>query len=233
VNIAIVEDDLLQRTALRNWLESAGHHCDSFNSGIDFTRKRRRGDYEFLLFDWGLPGMSGIELLTWLRSQLQDNTPVIFITTRDAEEDIVQALNKGADDYLIKPARGQELLARIDALARRIPSSAQSANQQYGNILITPHESAIQLNGEQVALTQKEYVLACYLLQHIGQLISRDELMAGVWGRNHRIHTRTIDTHISRLRKKLQLTPDNDWRLSAIYQYGYRLDHRLEERTIG
>jgi two-component system response regulator RegX3 len=233
VNIAIVEDDLLQRTALRNWLENAGHHCDSFNSGIDFTRKRRRGDYEFLLFDWGLPGMSGIELLTWLRSQLQDNTPVIFITARDAEEDIVLALRKGADDYLVKPARKQELLARIDAMARRLPHPVQADDQHYGNILITPKASAIHINGEQVELTQKEYVLACYLLQNIGKLISRNELMTEVWGHSTKMHTRTIDTHISRLRKKLNLTPDNDWQLSAVYQYGYRLDRSVEGKIVG
>ena len=230
MNIAIVEDDLLQRTALRNWLEDAGHRCRSFNSGIDFIRQAQRAEYQLLLFDWELPGMSGIELLTWLRLQRRDTTPVIFITARAAEEDIVLALKKGADDYLVKPARKQELLARIEALVRRLPAAAppqqpHDTDQHYHNILITPRQGAIRINGEAVELTQKEFLLADYLLHNIGKLISRTELMREVWGENSKVQTRTVDTHISRLRKKLNLTPDNNWQLSAIYQYGYRLDH--------
>jgi two-component system response regulator RegX3 len=230
MNIAIVEDDPLQRRALRNWLEDAGHCCNSFDSGSDFTQTMQRGDYQFLLFDWELPGMSGIELLTWLRAQINDHTPVIFITARDREEDIVLALRQGADDYLVKPARKQELLARIDALARRMPPATHSGNQYFGNLLITPQEGSIHLNGEQVALTQKEYLLARYLLANIGKPISRGELMTAVWGHSNNVHTRSIDTHISRLRNKLRLTPDNNWQLSAVYQYGYRLDHGLHEK---
>lgn len=230
MNIAIIEDDPLQRTALRNWLEDAGHRCRSFDSAVDFTHHAQRADYQLLLFDWELPGMSGIELLTWLRLRLRDNTPVIFITARATEEDIVLALNRGADDYLVKPARKQELLARIEALVRRLPATAppgqpHNVDQQYHNILITPRQGAIRINGEAVELTQKEYLLADYLLKNIGKLITRTELMREVWGHDSKVQTRTVDTHISRLRKKLKLTPDNNWQLSAIYQYGYRLNH--------
>lgn len=233
MHIAIVEDDPLQRTLLRNWLEDAGHNCDSFHNGTDFSQTMQRGAYQFLLFDWELPGMNGIELLSWLRAKLHDHTPVIFITARDSEEDMVLALRRGADDYMVKPPRKQELLARIDALIRRLPPSARTDNKHYGNILISPQESAIHINGKAVELTQKEYVLARYLLENIGKLISRGELMTEVWGHRDKMHTRTIDTHISRLRKKLHLTPDNDWQLSAVYQYGYRLDHGLNEKVPG
>lgn len=224
MNIAIVEDDLLQRTALRNWLEDAGHHCSSFDSGTDFTQRAKRNDYQVLLFDWHLPGMNGIDLLSWLRGQLKDTTPVIFVTSRDAEEDIVLALSRGADDYLTKPARKQELLARINALARRTNTSPEPKNQDYGNIQIDNLRREITLHGNTIELTQKEFALAAYLLENSGKLLSRDELLENVWGKEGQGHSRTVDTHISRLRKKLALTQDNGWQLSAIYQYGYRLD---------
>jgi two-component system response regulator RegX3 len=224
VNIAIVEDDPLQQTALRTWLEEAGHVCDSFDNGSDFTRKAQHGNYQVLIFDWELPGVSGIDLLTWLRSHLQDNTPVIFITSRDSEKDIVLALSKGADDYLIKPARKQELLARIDALSRRTPNVATTTILNFNPILINTQRQEITLDEIRIELTRKEFSLACYLLNNIGKLLSRNEILLHVWGHSNTRHTRTLDTHISRLRKKLQLTREQGWHLAAIYQSGYRLD---------
>lgn len=223
MNIGIIEDDLLQRTALKNWLDETGHRCQCFDSGIDFTHHARCGDYDLLLLDWEMPVMNGIELLQWIRLQLQDSTPVIFITARDTEEDIVTALGCGADDYLVKPARKHELLARINAVMRRSSSQEQRA-LRYGNLCIDPTKREVQLDGDRVDLTHKEYDLACYLLGNIGKLHSRQVLLENVWGHGEKTHSRTVDTHISRLRKKLALTEENGWQLSAVYQYGYRLD---------
>lgn len=224
MRIAIVEDDLLQRTTLHNWLEDAGHHCDSYHSGTAFIQEAQCADYQLMLFDWGLPGISGIELLGWLRSQQCDNTPVIFVTAHDSEEEIVKALRHGADDYLVKPARRQELLARIDALLRRATEVKPVTVRRFGNIEIDTQRQEIALDGEVIELTQKEYGLAHYLLNNTGKLLSRDELLENVWGHHHNLHTRTVDTHISRLRKKLRLTRESGWHLGAVYQYGYRLD---------
>jgi two-component system response regulator RegX3 len=225
MRIAIVEDDLLQRTTLHNWLQHAGHHCDSYRSGTEFIEEGRRADYQLMLFDWGLPGISGMELLDWLRSQQQDNTPVIFVTAHDAEEEIVKALRHGADDYLVKPARRKELLARIDALLRRATPQIAVSVHRFGNIEVDTLRQEITLDGEMIELTQKEYNLAHYLLENSGKLLSRHELLENVWGHNHDLHTRTVDTHISRLRKKLRLTREQGWHLGAVYQYGYRLDN--------
>ena len=232
MNIGIVEDDLLQRTALRNWLEEAGHVCRCFNSGDEFEQSAQPGEYQILLFDWGLPGTSGIDLLSWLRTRQQDDTPVIFITAHDAEEDIVLALKRGADDYLVKPARRQELLARIEALARRYPGSSNSV-RRFGDITIDQKHQEIHMSGEMVELTQKEYTLACFLLENIGKLLARNELLESVWGHATEVQTRTVDTHISRLRKKLQLNRDHGWHLGAVYQYGYRLDRLDETQASG
>jgi len=178
---------------------------------------------QVVLLDWELPGLNGLELLSWLRSQQRDNTPVIFITSRNQEEDIVRALRRGADDYLVKPARRLELLARIEALVRRYRTRA-STPQRFGEIIVDTALQQICLNGAAAELTNKEYLLACYLLENSGRLLSREELLESVWGHASGIQTRTIDTHISRLRKKLQLNRDHGWELVAIYQFGYRLD---------
>lgn len=223
MNIGIVEDNPLQRTALINWLEDAGHRTRSFSSGSEFVQNAQASDYQVLLLDWELPGMSGIDVVSWLRDRQQNTTPVLFITAHDAEEDIVLALKRGADDYLVKPARRQELLARIEALTRRT-SMAAAATHSFGNILVDTRQQTISLNGEPVDMTQKEFSLACYLLQNSGKLLSRSELMENVWGHSRDLNTRTVDTHISRLRKKLRLTREHGWHLGAVYQYGYRLD---------
>jgi DNA-binding response OmpR family regulator len=230
MNIAIVEDDPIQRATLESWLQEAGHDCFSYASAIDFSSKAQRHVYQVILLDWEMPGMSGIELLDSLRNHHKDTTPVIFITMRDNEGDIVRALQQGADDYLVKPARRQELLARIEARTRGTRHE-DSGQRSIGSIQIDNLRQAISVDGSQVKLTQKEFSLACYLLDNRGRLISRKELLENVWGHSGDLNTRTLDTHISRIRKKLCLTPDRNWQLSAIYQHGYRLDHRVEGGT--
>lgn len=226
MNIAIIEDDMLQRTVLKSWLEDAGYRCNGFNDGSHFYERVKPDDYHLLLLDWEMPGMSGIELLGHLHATERNTPPVIFVTSRNSEEDIVRALRQGADDYMVKPARREELLARIEALTRRLASTVQtSANRQYGNIELDHHQHAVFVDGQPITLTHKEFALTRYLLENLGKLLSRDTLLEEVWGHSSNLKTRTVDTHISRLRRKLQLTPAKQWQLSAIYQHGYRLDY--------
>ncbi len=225
MNIAIVEDDPLQFTLVSRWLEAAGHQCHGYPNGETFRRAVPETDHQLLLLDWELPDHSGLDLLEWLRSQPGENLPVMFLTLRDDEEDIVQALRTGADDYLVKPAREQELLARIEALARRSPTNkAADATENIGPFTIQQHSRLLHRDGQPLDLTQKEFALACHLLRNIGKLLTREELLDNVWGHINNSSTRTVDTHISRVRKKLSLVPEQGWQLSAIYQYGYRLD---------
>ncbi len=223
MNIAIVDDDPLQRNLLESWLQDAGYSCDSFDSANDFTSNSDSINYHALLCDWEMPGMSGIDLLQWLRTQQHANTAVIIISSRATEEDISHALRRGADDYVVKPARRGELLARIEARLRRsVPGHREELT--IGNITIDGRRQEISLDGERVELTQKEYTLACYLLENLGRVIPRVELLESVWGHHRQVNTRTLDTHISRLRHKLQLQPNKNWQLNAVYRQGYRLD---------
>ena len=195
-------------------------------------------EFDLLLLDWHLPDTTGIDELDWLRGEKSSNTPVIFITSRDDEESVIEALDHGADDYMVKPVNKGVTLARIKALQRRNTNSesndssasdgekldAQPADiETFEPYEINQPEQRISVNGEAVKLTNKEFELAAYLFRNAGCLISRDRLMEIVWGTTADLNTRTVDTHVSRIRSKLGITPAIGWQLSSIYQRGYRL----------
>jgi DNA-binding response OmpR family regulator len=146
---------------------------------------------------------------------------VIFITARESETDIVNALRSGADDYLIKPPKYQELLARIESLSRRIKPPALL---QIGLYEINQASHQIRFRGEEVELTNREFGLACYMFQNPGKLLSRTHLLEKLWGLNANVDTRTIDTHVSRIRRKLRIMPANGWEIIPVYGFGYRIE---------
>ncbi|MBE0623046.1 MAG: response regulator transcription factor [Burkholderiales bacterium] len=226
MRIALLEDEQDQADLVCAWLKAAGHNCHVFSLGKDLVRAVQRETFDLFLLDWGVPGMSGAEVLTWIRSNVAEPVPVLFVTARQREEDIVHALTNGADDYMIKPLGKLELLARVDALGRRARPSppADEAVLEYGRLSVDCRNRQVKLDGEEVAMTQKDYELALFLLRNIGRLLSRGYILEAVWGQAAEINTRTVDTHVSRIRGKLQLTPENGWRLSAVYQHGYRLE---------
>lgn len=227
MKLALLEDDLDTGAIIKLWLESAGHECEHYETGEQFIDNTQGKGFDMYILDWMLPDISGIDVLRWLRENVGWDTPVLFVTARDSEEDIVHALETGADDYMVKPVKQNELLARISALHRRIKGSSHRETleiQAIGPFNINGHERSISLNGELIDLTQKEFDLAIYLLHNVGRLLSRGHILEEVWGRSAEINTRTVDTHVSRLRNKLKLIPENGWRLNAIYQHGYRLE---------
>ncbi len=150
-------------------------------------------------------------------------------TARGEDRDVVRTLDAGADDYLVKPVKPLELLARITALgrrSRRAPDHAETAS--FGNYDIETSSQTIYYKGKPVPLTQKEFELSAYLFNNIGRLVSRDHLLESVWKRSPKVNTRTVDTHVSRIRNKLQLTRENGWNLKAVYQHGYRLERAID-----
>jgi DNA-binding response OmpR family regulator len=225
MKIALLEDEIDQAKNLSDLLVSANHHCEYFHTGKAFIYAVLHNSYDLLILDWQLPDTDGTEVLKTIRSQLNWRIPVIFLTSRDSEADIITALDAGADDYLVKPARAGELNARINALSRRIGS--QTEEQEVLNI--GPYEinlakRSILASGEEVSLTDKDFDLAVFMFQNIGRLLSRDFLLECVWGISTDINTRTVDTHVSRLRRKLNIKPENGFRIKTIYQHGYRLE---------
>lgn len=232
MRIAIVEDDNEQAVFLEMWIKSLGHDCFIFGDGAQFVQSYAKESFDLVVLDWVLPSMSGIEVLSHVRGSGDHKTPVLFVTAKNSETDIVQGLEAGADDYMSKPLHEPETKARINALLRRSGafSEAESAKIDFSPYEIDTSSRTLSLNGEAIGLTQKEFELILFLLRNEGRVISRGHLLQVVWGTSPNINTRTVDTHISRLRSKLELKPEiTGWELSSIYQHGYRLEKTNKE----
>jgi len=230
LRIAYLEDDKTQAELIRNWLTEAGHTCMHSASGREFMVMMRRETFDLLLLDWEVPDMSGREVLSEVRAS-GNAVPVLFATQRDDEASIVGALKDGADDYMIKPVQKAELLARIDALGRRsgVGEVVPTTIQEVGPWTIDREHRTIRLDGEVVKLTDKDFELASYLFQNVGKLMSRSHLLEKVWGILSAIESRTVDVHISRIRRSLEIRPERGYRIKTIYQHGYRLEATSSE----
>lgn len=225
MDIALLEDNPSDARLIRTFLESAEHKCHVFDKGQLLLDELPRHNYSLIMIDWELPDIPGDQILRWIRNNIGWDLPVIFVTGRDASEDIIAMLDAGADDYMVKPVNLKEMLARITALVRR--SQKQQQNTQVidiGPFLLDFACHRITMAGTEIGLTPKEFELAGYLLNNIGQLISREKLLKEIWGYGPEVQTRTIDIHISRIRKKLSLHEEHGWKLTSIYHKGYRLD---------
>jgi len=222
MNIALLEDELLQAELMQHWLRHADITCVHYATGKAFRAGIVNDSVDLILLDWMLPDDDGLEILVWLRKTLGNAIPVMFVTARSDEEGVGTALDKGADDYLIKPLRRVETLARINALARRGSASSATA-VTLGGVHIDKHHATI--NGEPVDLSDRELTLAIYMLRNHGRLLTRQELQENVWRTSAGFIARAVDTHVSRLRTKLRLTAENGFNLSAIFHRGYRLEY--------
>ncbi|MBL4773335.1 MAG: response regulator transcription factor [Alcanivoracaceae bacterium] len=223
MKIYILEDDTDQSELYAFWLED--YDCHVFDKARDLIKQIPFGAPDILLIDWNLPVVDGLDVLHWLKGSRHENIPVIFLTSRSTEDDIVRALTDGADDYIIKPASEAILKARIKAVTRRLRKINSEDNNDYITIpyLFNHNSNSITFKNTTVSLTNKEYDLALYFFKNEGLLISRDQLLESIWAKSSEISTRTVDTHISRLRKKLLLNGIHGWKLISIYLQGYKL----------
>lgn len=225
LRIAYLEDDPLIAHEVSEWLREAGYDVQHYTDGQEFARAVERGGADACLLDWMLPGLSGPDVLCRLRLQLGANVPpVIFLTGRNAETDVVQALESGADDYLVKPLSRPVLLARLQAVLRRSGTNLPVARLRLGEIEADCSRRQIFVQGERVELTDREPDLALHFLQNVNRLLTRDFLIQTIWGLRPEVETRTVDVHVSALRRKLRLQPESGWRLVSVYGRGYRLE---------
>ncbi len=226
MRIAILEDDAAQAKLVGRWLAEGGMTSVLYHTGSAFRAGIANAAADLIILDWMLPDDDGLAILVWLRETLGSRLPIMFTTTRAEEASLVMALDRGADDYLIKPLRRAETLARIHALMRRGATGNPPAIVVLGGVQVDIDKHRATTNGVQVELTDRELDLAVYMLRNHGRLLTRQELLENVWRTSPDIVTRTVDTHISRLRAKLGLTPDNGFDLSTVYHKGYRLEYR-------
>ncbi|MDX3893647.1 MULTISPECIES: response regulator transcription factor [Pusillimonas] len=227
MNIASLEDDVDQAELIRHILAEAGHDCTSFATGkalLDVLRKRQ--PFDLMLIDWEIPDITGIEVVRWVRTHVGYDLPLMFVTSRTLEKDLVAGLQAGADDYVTKPIRIGELIARVDALLRRraVEAIKEQSAIQVGRYTFDETNYTARLDDENIVLAPKEFELAMLFFRNPGRLFSRDVLSAAVWNREIPATSRTLDTHLSNIRQKLRLRPENGVRLASSYALGYRLE---------
>jgi DNA-binding response OmpR family regulator len=224
MHIGLVEDDPDQQALLQLLLQSAGHSVTAYGDVAGAIEGLKKARTELLVVDWVLPDGDGATLLQWVRGQLGWEVPVLVLTSRDDEQTVVTALQAGADDYVVKPPKPLELGARLAALGRRVRAGGALPLLRLGAFEIDIQRQRLALDGEPQTLTQKEFDLAAYLFQNPGKLLSRDHLLNKIWGIHADVDTRTVDTHVSRLRKKLGLDGSRGWKLVPVYGVGYRFE---------
>jgi len=231
LRISILEDDPDQLALLKRWLAEDGHDVHGYVAGREAMKHAGRESFDLFVLDWQVPDVSGADVLMWLRTNVSRTVPILFVTVRDSEQDIVFALENGADDYMVKPARRQELLARVHALLRRAYPREEEKHLSFPPFEIDVARGEIRRGGDRIELTPKEFELTVVLFRNVGRLLSRGHLQEAVWGRSGDLVTRTVDTHVSQVRKKLDLKVETGFRVVPIYNYGYRLERISESAS--
>ncbi len=221
MNILLLEDDKAQAEMYTGWLQEAGHDVQHFADAESILGALSQSGYDLIVLDWELPESSGLEVLGEIRARVNWHVPVLFVTQRDAEEDIVSALHSGADDYMVKRASKAEFVARVTALGRRLAN--ESLEFEVGAYRFIPLSRKAYYSGEEIKLTAKEFDLALYMFRNLGRLLARDQILRDIWGVSG-LNTRTVDMHISRIKKRLAISPENGYRMKTVYQHGYRLE---------
>ena len=223
LTVGILEDEIPQAKLLAGWLESAGYDVFHCSTGEGFLSHLKDNSADMLILDWQLPDCEGIDILGSLRQKNAFSGPILFATAKNSEQDIVQGLDSGADDYLIKPLRRAELLARLSALWRRSAGEAEDT-LELGPVSLDAVNRRAFVNGEEVKLTPTEFKLATCVFANAGRLLSREFLLKEVWGVDAELDTRTVDMHMSRIRKLLKIGPNVGYCIKTIYRHGYRLE---------
>ena len=219
--ILVVDDEQDISEILRFNLQSEGFEVSTAGSAeeaLALMEGEEAVRYDLVLLDVMMERMSGYEMAEHLR-QKGDNTPIIFLTARDGHDDQLAGFAHGADDYITKPFAFDTVLARIKAVLKRTQNS-QEVGSSFGSLTIDSDNACVSLDGKKVELTRREYLILCLLAQHADNYLPRDEIMAKVWPNDTLVNDRSVDVHITRLRKKLG---SEGWRLANRTGFGYTL----------
>jgi len=231
-SILVVEDDADIAKLVRLHLEDLGHRVTVEPNGRLALDRARGGVFDLLILDLMLPGLDGIELCRRLRAG-ETYTPILMLTARSSETDRVLGLEMGADDYLTKPFSVRELQARVKAILRRVEQLAAPEDNSeqpvaLGGLEIDPSRREVSLNGRPVELTAREFDLLHFFACHPGRVFTRAQLLDHVWGYAHEGYQHTVNTHINRLRRKLEPDPSQPFWIRTVWGVGYRFP-ALEE----
>ena len=223
-HIAVVEDDLAFAAELEEFLGASGYTVSIYDSSQKFLAALRQSECDLLIVDWSIPDLSGIEVLEYIR-KFHPDMPAIMLTARTENIDIVRGLQAGADDYVSKPVDPDVLAMRIKSLLRRSKGEVKNVSENVilGRYLLRPSTSTIYLGDEEIVLPKREFDMAMLFFTNPNRLLSRQYLAATLWGKVVDYQSRTIDTHVARLRKNLKLDPTCGISLNALYGFGYTL----------
>ena len=222
MKLLLVEDEPGLVMTLTDRLLAEGYEVESVGEAPAALDRATSGGYDAILLDVMLPGGNGFDVCRTLR-QRGIQTPILMLTARGQVVDRVVGLKLGADDYLVKPFDMAELLARIEALLRRVPAAALTADScRFGDVAVDFRRAEVTKAGRRVELSAREFKLLRYFVEHSGATISRDELLNEVWGYNAMPSTRTVDVHVAWLRQKLETNPRHPEHLLTVHGLGYK-----------
>lgn len=223
--IAVLDDDPVDAQGINRALEGQGYELRLFARKADLAAALRKTTFDLLILDWNLPEGSGLDIVTLVKRTVPSPPPILMVTSRADEADVVQALEHGVDDYIAKPVTPTLLLARVRALLRRAFPTAPIEVERFGGYEFLPANGEVRFGGAPMPpLTPKEFALGLLLFRNANRALSRDYIASSVWGWNAELSSRTMDSHISKLRLKMGLRPENGVRLSPVYGFGYRLE---------
>jgi DNA-binding response OmpR family regulator len=219
--VLIIEDDPAIRQGLARFLADAGHSVESLSAGMEGVQRAAEGDLDVVVLDLGLPDIDGAQVLKMIRAV--SAVPIVVATARDEEAEIVRILREGADDYVVKPFSGAQLQARIEAIIRRTGRSGQQGPLVVGDLTVDVGQRVATLSGEPVELTRKEFDLLAYLAERTGVVVSKRELLAEVWRQPYGGADKTVDVHLSVLRRKLGESAAEARYLQTVHGVGIKL----------
>ncbi len=226
-SVLVVEDDKSVSQLIRLYMAQAGYQVLSAETGLDGLNIALNGNPDIVLLDLNLPGMDGIEVCSNIRKS--SAVPIIMVTARVEEDDRLIGLDLGADDYVSKPFSPRELVARVNAVLRRTQRDAEKSESTTeavaaGSINVDLDRRAASVDGSEIDLTPTEFRLLTYFIEASGRTVSREQIIENVFGYDFNGYDRTVDTHVSNLRKKLEAAEPEVKHLKTMYGVGYRFD---------
>jgi two-component system KDP operon response regulator KdpE len=221
LSLLVIDDELQIRRLLRVTLEAEHYQVREAETGLLGLQEVAHAAPDGVILDLGLPDLDGMEVLRRLREW--SRVPVLVLSVREGEDDKINALDAGADDYLTKPFSGRELLARVRAILRRTPGSSEPAVVQFGEIEVDQSARVVRRSGTEVHLTAKEYALLKLLLQHRGKVVTHRQILRELWGPGAEEQTHYLRVHMAHLRAKLEANPATPRHLRTDAGISYRL----------
>ena len=224
--VALLEDDPIITSIITSTLDEAGLDYESFTSIKEMSSRLATADFDLLILDWQLPDGNADIVINLVRHNLNSKVPILIESINNDEAAIVEALNQGADDYVSKPIRTSELVARIGSLLRRAsdPISNSEITVRIAHLELNEQQNTAFSHGQAIQLTRLELKLACFLCKNPSVLYSREDLLRHVWGHASNVNTRTVDAHINQIRRKLGLDSTSKLQIISLRGYGYRCE---------